>query len=478
MKYSNEKIVNDLKFIYEKYGDLSSSSIKDSYNKYHTISLTTFNKIGKREKLYNLIGIEYKNKSFYDWCVENDHMEFIDNWSFEDNNISPKDVSFSEHSKYCIICPDCGAKRYYNINSITNMGVIFKCQYCNSFGKWCLDNDKELLDKIDFNKIDYNIYDIPSGSKKSVYIKCDNEQHGSNPFMIKYITRGKTQCECPKCHSLAQWGINTMGSDFLNVYWDYDKNTCDPFNLAMTNQSEKIWIKCKDVDYHGSYETKACYLTATRDSVTCPYCYNTRVHKFDSLGYLYPDVLSLWSDKNKNTPYEYKPKSSHKAWFKCNCGKHSDSLRIISIALNNNFECPDCVRDRDESKLETKVKEYINDTLGYKTFHEDKCTIRPLNPKTQRPLPYDNEIVDLKLIIEVHGCQHYQITGFAKMSARKFNTTPEHELEYLQWKDAYKKQYALDNGYYYLEIPYWTEKDESYKDLIKNKINEILKEVA
>ena len=89
-----------------------------------------------------------------------------------------------------------------------------------------------------------------------------------------------------------------------------------------------------------------------------------------------------------------------------------------------------------------------------------------------------NEIIDYKLIIEVHGIQHYEITNFAKMSAKKFNTTPEYELEYLQWKDNYKKQYALDNGYYYLEIPYLAEKDNSYKELIDNKIKEILKEVA
>jgi len=29
-----------------------------------------------------------------------------------------------------------------------------------------------------------------------------------------------------------------------------------------------------------------------------------------------------------------------------------------------------------------------------------------------------------------------------------------------------------------MQIPYWTEKDETYKILIENKINEILQEVA
>jgi len=43
-----------------------------------------------------------------------------------------------------------------------------------------------------------------------------------------------------------------------------------------------------------------------------------------------------------------------------------------------------------------------------------------------------------------------------------------------QLHDRYKKYIAYINGYQYLEIPYWTEKDESYKQLIDDKIEEIL----
>ena len=64
------------------------------------------------------------------------------------------------------------------------------------------------------------------------------------------------------------------------------------------------------------------------------------------------------------------------------------------------------------------------------------------------------------------------------MSARKNNTSPEYELEYQKWKDNFKKNYALEQGYNYLEIPYWKVKDDSYKKLINNKIKEILQEVA
>jgi hypothetical protein len=51
------------------------------------------------------------------------------------------------------------------------------------------------------------------------------------------------------------------------------------------------------------------------------------------------------------------------------------------------------------------------------------------------------------------------------------HNTKEQLIEYIQ----YKRVIAVNNGYFYLEIPFWTEKDESYKQLIDNKIKEINK---
>ena len=78
------------------------------------------------------------------------------------------------------------------------------------------------------------------------------------------------------------------------------------------------------------------------------------------------------------------------------------------------------------------------------------------------------------MIIEVNGAHHYVANGFNKTRAEHFNSTPEKELSYVQWKDEYKKQYALSQGYHYLAIPYWTENDESYKTLIDDAIKSIL----
>ena len=49
-------------------------------------------------------------------------------------------------------------------------------------------------------------------------------------------------------------------------------------------------------------------------------------------------------------------------------------------------------------------------------------------------------------------------------------------MEYLAKRkkyDEYKKSFAIAKGFYYLEIPYWTEHDNSYIKLINEKIKEI-----
>ena len=87
------------------------------------------------------------------------------------------------------------------------------------------------------------------------------------------------------------------------------------------------------------------------------------------------------------------------------------------------------------------------------------------------PLPFDDEIVEKIAIIEVHGIQHYEETGWHITQAKISGRTPIEEFEYQKWKDKFKKDYAIQQGYIYIEIPYWTIIDNSFKEIITNNIN-------
>lgn len=387
---------------------------------------------------------------------------------------------------YPILIKWCNYKRYLKDNG------LYYCHKCNiklygisktnksklenskSFKQWCVDNDREdVLNRWDYDLNKLNPNTILYGSKKQYYFKCPKDLHNSELKTISnFISGQEGSIKCKKCNSFAQWGIDNLGDDFLEKYWDYEKNTVDPWHIDFCSD-KNVWIKCQEKDYHESY-----YVMCSKfiNGQRCIYCNNNngKVHYQDSLGVLYPQILYIWSNKNLKTPYEYAPNSNYKVYWKCPEGKHDDYYRCINNSNTYDFNCPRCIQEKNESFLQEKVRIYIN-KFKYYTLHEYGCNLKCFNPKTNRQLPYDNEIVELKLIVEVHGSQHYEIAGFHKLQAKQNNTTPEYEFYMQMLYDRYKRMYTKSKGYEYLEIPYWTDdENETWKKLIDDKINEIL----
>ena len=73
-------------------------------------------------------------------------------------------------------------------------------------------------------------------------------------------------------------------------------------------------------------------------------------------------------------------------------------------------------------------------------------------------MPYDFEIPDKKLLIEVQGEQH---RSFIEL----FHVSPE-GFEYQRKKDAYKKAFAEENGHKLLELWYEDFDNSNYKQYI------------
>ena len=184
----------------------------------------------------------------------------------------------------------------------------------------------------------------------------------------------------------------------------------------------------------------------------------------------------IWSGKNNMSPFELSPNSAKKVWWRCIDGKHEDYLRACSNSFICDFRCPKCVKDMKNSIIEEKAKIYL-EKIGYNVLTEYNCTIRPINPKTGYCLPYDNEIVlsnGKHLIIEVHGGQHYK-RHYYKTINKCSDEEAEEKLKQRKLYDRYKKAYAEHYGYEYLELPYTVfDKKETYKQMIDDKIEEIL----
>lgn len=77
--------------------------------------------------------------------------------------------------------------------------------------------------------------------------------------------------------SFAEWGKEHISSDFLDLYWDYDKNNeigINPFQIT-TKTIRKVWIKCQKDNGHGSYLVSTVNFTSNNSR--CPFCSGRKV---------------------------------------------------------------------------------------------------------------------------------------------------------------------------------------------------------
>lgn len=407
-------------------------------------------------------------------------------------------------------CKESSARfmRYSTYNRGVGLNGLYFCRQCNrkdmaetlnrtilkkskSFEQWCYDTlPKKEADEImlrwDTEKNGCSPKNVPFRSNKNYWFKC--LKHSTHNSELKNINRvitnfnkNKKTCSlnCIQCNSFSQYLVDEYGDKSLEKYWDYEKNEgINPWELPKATNQKHIWIKCQEKDYHGSYKTTPL---AFFKGNKCSYCdaRSGKIHPKDSFGQYIVDnygedfLNKIWSDKNKKSAFEYAFLSNKKVWWKCESGKHNPYQRMISDSFRYNFRCSKCTLEKSESLLQEKIRLYLQ-SLNYTILHERDCRITPKNPKTNRYLPFDNDVVELNLIIEVNGIQHYTQNGWIISVANKKGVSSKQELHYQKVKDRYKRMYAKSKGYNYLEIPYWTDdKEETWKELINNKIKEI-----
>lgn len=97
-------------------------------------------------------------------------------------------------------------------------------------------------------------------------------------------------------------------------------------------------------------------------------------------------------------------------------------------------------------RQEVTAKELFGSGSGY-----DKCR-------------YDLLLDQMKLIIEVHGEQHYKPSSFGATAEQAYSS-----FQGTKRRDNRKRELALENDWSYLIIPYYT-----LTDLTANKLEELI----
>lgn len=315
------------------------------------------------------------------------------------------------------------------------VSIRFSNNYIKSFKEWCLENNhQDYLNLWDYELNNKKPEEIGYGSSKKIYFKCLNGLHNSELKKIKSVIRyGLT---CNQCDSFAQWGIDNVDINFLEKYWDFSKNTINPWEIFKSSNN-KIWLKCINKNYHGSYLTTC---NTFKNGCRCPYCSSKKVHPKDSMGQFLKDnnLFDLWSNKNSKNPFEISIYSNKEYWFKCHNNIHNDYKRSCNNAMRSNFKCPEC----NVSKGEQIIIEFL---INYNIFYLYQHEYSDLIGVGGGFLSYDFYLPKYNLLIEYQGNFHDGSNG----------EYTQINLENQQEHDRRKRQYAQDNNIKLLEIWYW-----------------------
>lgn len=398
--------------------------------------------------------------SFYTWCLVHNQQSILDRWDYKLNKDSPTNINAMSKKTIFFTCPKNIHKSvgYKLMNLTQSNNIVLPCKQCNSFGQWCVDNNRYDLIKLWDNDLNIkDIFSVQINTNHMYYFKCSRGIHKSTKHNLTTIVNSKNHIlHCKKCCSFAQYLLDTYGESALNLYWNYKKNkNINPWKIGKCS-IKKVWIKCQEHDYHGSYYVSCSNFHAGK---RCPYCYNFhgKVHPLDSLGAKYPQVLKIWSDKNKKSPYEYAPRCTHLVWWKCQNNKHKDYLRRIDASYACNFNCPEC----DYSKGEQEIRYWLN--TNQIIFKAQKSFDNLVGLKNGL-LTYDFYLPTYNFLIEYQGEQHDHPVDFKHLGKKKTLEEFEHQKEH----DRRKRQYAKDHNIDLLEIWYWDY--DNIEKILNNKL--------
>ena len=132
--------------------------------------------------------------------------------------------------------------------------------------------------------------------------------------------------------------------------------------------------------------------------------------------------------------------------FVCGRCKKEQALKFKDLQKGVGHGCV-----AGKSTGEAVVEEHLKRRFDIKVQRE---TLTCINPLTGYRLPYDIEIVNKKILIEVQGKQHVEFVKY-------FHGTIDN-FYYQQRKDDYKKRFAEKKGYKIIYIYYDEIKDGSY----------------
>ena len=168
-------------------------------------------------------------------------------------------------------CKECSKKRH---GEKVKLGHL---KGRKTFFDWCASNNRQdVLDRWDYKLNKYKPSEINCKTEEKYYFKCPRGIHESELKNIcDFVYGHEGTIKCKYCNGFAQWGVDNIDEDFLEKYWDYNKNKKSPWNISHGSHT-KVFIICQENSNHLSYKTECkSFCVGNR----CPVCKQSKGEK-------------------------------------------------------------------------------------------------------------------------------------------------------------------------------------------------------
>ncbi|QYB17532.1 hypothetical protein PV-S19_0168 [Pacmanvirus S19] len=367
-------------------------------------------------------------------------------WSNK-NIVKSREVFKCSSKKYWFICGTCNHEFDASPNKITRVNSSW-CPYCSIPTKKLCDNDNcEICFNNSFlshERSEFwsarNIISPRKAFKNSntkYWFDCDC---GHEFEMSLNNIMSITSKWCPYCANQKLCDSDScelcFNKSFLShrrsEFWSA-KNILSPREV-FKGSNNKYWFDC----ICGHEFEIIIKLITNKMASWCSYCNNKKLCNKDNCEQCFNKSFAsqpeskYWAVENTISPREVFKNSGLKFWFTCElCGHNFDS-KLYNITSNNHW-CP-CVKNKTEAKLFDIIKSHGYDIT--KQMRVGWC--RSL--ETNKYLPFDFQIEEYKIIIELDGGQHFKQVS---------NWKPPKEQ---QKRDKYKMDCANNQGYTVIRI--------------------------
>lgn len=271
-------------------------------------------------------------KTFYDWCIENEHQEYLNLWDYNLNDKTPEQVSFATNNKFWFKCKELKHESYQKtLNNLVYERTKLSCPRCNSIGQYIINNyGEDFLNKIWSDKNKITSFEISQSSKKIIWLKC--QENVTHPDYDLMTTNFKKSFNCPYCTGKRTCLTNSLGYKYpqvLDVWSELNEET--PYEYTH-GSSKKVWWKCEKSihkDYQREINNSVIY------DFRCHECVKKSHYRIDNLinkQFNYLTVTELDVKRTKMGKGTY--------WFcDCKCGTKHKSVLASHLKSGKTQSC-------------------------------------------------------------------------------------------------------------------------------------------